>query len=163
MGREKIVGTIKVGEEPFFEVVDMGDANLEIRFVYEPERALRLPKKLVTALTQILKAYDGRRRHPRYAYSEEAMIEAGDNRVRILGRISNISESGVFVETLAGLPHGSEVLIKIPPKKTLVHARALVRGVRSGVGMGLEFTNIAPRSRPKLAELLKGCGQHSVS
>jgi hypothetical protein len=29
--------------------------------------------------------------------------------------------------------------------------------------MGLEFTNIAPRSRPKLAELLKGCGQHSVS
>ena len=117
MGREKIVGTIKVGEEPFFEVVDMGDANLEIRFVYEPERALRLPKKLVTALTQILKAYDGRRRHPRYAYSEEAMIEAGDNRVRILGRISNISESGVFVETLAGLPHGSEVLIKFPPKK----------------------------------------------
>ena len=63
VGREKIVGTIKVGEEPFFEVVDKGDATLEIRFVYEPERALRLPKKLVTSLTQILKAYDGRRRH----------------------------------------------------------------------------------------------------
>ena len=117
MGREKIVGTIKVGEEPFFEVVDMGDANLEIRFVYEPERALRLPKKLVTSLTEILKAYDGRRRHPRYAYSEEAVIEAGDNRIRILGRTSNISESGVFVETLAGLPHGSEVLVKIPLQK----------------------------------------------
>ncbi len=152
-----------MGAEPFFEVVDMGDANLEIRFVYEPERALRLPKKLVTSLTQILKAYDGRRRHPRYAYSEEAVIEAGDNRVRILCHISNISESGVFVETLAGLPHGSEVLITFPPKKTLVHARALVRDVRSGVGMGLEFTNVAPRSRSKLAELLKGCGQHSVS
>ena len=160
--KDKVVGTIHVGSEPFFEVVDKGDAHLEIRFVYEPERSLRLPKKLVSSLTQILKAYDGHRRHPRYAYSEEALVETADNRVRVQGRTSSISENGVFVETPAALPVGAEVMLKIPPKSPALRARAVVRNVVAGVGLGLEFSNVAPASRPKLAKLLQSCSEHSV-
>lgn len=162
MAGEKVIGTIKVGEDPFFEVVDKGDAHLEIRFVYEPERGLRIPKKLVNSLTEILKAYDGRRRRPRYAYSEQALIESGSGRIKIVGKTTDISEEGVFVNTLALLPRGTEVQVKIPPKKTVVQATALVRNVRDGLGMGLEFRSIAPKSRPKLARLLDSCSEHIV-
>lgn len=162
MAGEKIVGTIKVGEEPFFEVVDKGDANLEIRFVYEPARGLRIPKKLVNALTEILQAYDGRRRHPRYLFSEEALIESRGKRIRILARTSNISQSGVFVETLALLPKGTEVQLKIPPKRPEVQGTALVRTVREGIGFGVEFASISPKSRAKLARLLESCSEHVI-
>lgn len=158
----KVIGTIRVGDEPFFEVVDKGDAHLEIRFVYEPEHGLRIPKKLVNALTQLLKAYDGRRRHARYLWSEEAEIVSLDNRIHIRGRASNVSESGLFVESLAGLPKGAEVLVKAPPKKPVIDARALVRNVREGVGMGLEFTSIKPASRAKLAKLIEKVSEHIV-
>ena len=50
MAGERIIGTIRVGDEPFFEVVDKGDAHLEIRFVYERDHGLRIPKKLVNSL-----------------------------------------------------------------------------------------------------------------
>lgn len=158
----KVIGTIRVGDEPFFEVVDKGDAHLEIRFVYEPEHGLRIPKKLVSALTQILKAYDGRRRHARYLWSEEALLTSLDARIQIRGRVSNISESGVFVESLAVLPKGAEVLVKAPPKKPLVDARVLVRNVREGVGMGLEFVSVKPASRKKVATLLEKISEHIV-
>lgn len=158
----KVIGTIRVGDEPFFEVVDKGDAHLEIRFVYEPEHGLRIPKKLVNALTAILKTYDGRRRHARYVWSEEAQIVSLDNRIQILGRTSNVSESGLFVESPGALPKGVEVLVKAPLKKSLIEARALVRTLREGVGMGLEFTTVKPPSRPKLAKLLEKVSQHIV-
>lgn len=158
----RVIGTIRVGDEPFFEVVDKGDAHLEIRFVYEPEHGLRIPKKLVNALTQILKAYDGRRRHPRYVWSEEALVISLDDRIQIRSRTSNVSESGVFVESLATLPKGSEVNVKIPAKKTLLDARALVRNMREGVGMGLEFTSLKPASRRRLVQLLEKISEHIV-
>jgi len=159
---ERIIGTIRVGEEPFFEVVDKGDAHLDIRFVYEPERGLRIPKKLVNSLTEILKSYDGRRRHARYVFNEETQIETSGGSVKILGRCSNLSESGLFVETLAVLPRGTEVHVKVPPHKPQVEASALVRAVREGIGMGLEFTSVKPKCRKKLAELLQRCSEHVV-
>lgn len=162
MAGERIIGTIRVAEEPFFEVVDKGDAHLEIRFVYERDHGLRIPKKLVNSLTEILKSYDGRRRHARYVFSEEVLVESGGNRIKILGRTSNLSESGVFVETLAVLPRGTEVQIKIPPRKPQVEATALVRSLREGIGMGLEFTTVKPKSRPKLAAMLQRCSEHTV-
>lgn len=158
----KIIGTIRVGEEPFFEVVDKGDAHLEIRFVYDPEHGLRIPKKLVNALTQILKAYDGRRRHARYLWSEEAQVSSLDGRTSIRGRTSNVSDSGVFLESSGHLPRGAEVTLKIPPKKPLIDARAIVRNVREGVGMGLEFTSLKPASRKKLTKLLEQVSEHIV-
>lgn len=162
MAGEKVIGTIKVGDEPFFEVVDKGDAHIEIRFVYEPEHGLRIPKKLVNALTNILKTYDGRRRHLRYHFVEEAQVESAGSRVKILGRTWNISESGLFVESLAVLPKGTEVHVKVPPKRPDVEATAVVRNVREGVGIGLEFTAVRPRSRPKLAKLLERCSEHVI-
>ncbi len=162
MASEKVIGTIKVGEEPFFEVVDKGDAHLDIRFVYEPEHGLRIPKKLINSLTEILKSYNGRRRHTRYEFNEEALVECSDHRIKILARTSNISESGVFVESLAVLPKGAEVQLHLPPGKRAVEAAALVRNVREGVGMGLEFNSVRPKSRSKLAKLLEGCAEHVV-
>lgn len=159
---ERIIGTIRVGDEPFFEVVDKGDAHLEIRFVYEPSRSLRIPKKLINSLTEILKAYDGRRRHPRYVYVEEVSLASVDDRIKILGRSGNVSQSGVFVESLAVLPKGSEVSLKLPPKNAIIEARALVRNVREGIGMGLEFTSLKPASRKKLAHLLEKISEHVV-
>ncbi|MFQ5817519.1 MAG: PilZ domain-containing protein [Terriglobia bacterium] len=159
----KVIGTIRVGDEPFFEVVDKGDAHLEIRFVYEPEHGLRIPKKLVTALTEILKTYDGRRRHLRYLWSEEAQITSLDNRIQILARTTNVSESGVFVESLAALPRGAEVSLKVPPKKPIIEARTLIRNLREGVGMGLQFTSLKPASRRKFAKLLEKVSEHIAS
>lgn len=162
MAKENVIGTIKVGDDPFFEVVDKGDAHLEIRFVYEPERGLRIPKKLVNALTEILKAYDGRRRRPRYAYCEQALIETNGSRVKILGKTTDISEDGVFVNSLAVLPRGTEVQVKIPPKKARLQASALVRNVREGIGMGLEFRSLSPKTRAKLVRLVESCSEHVI-
>ncbi|MEE8201548.1 MAG: PilZ domain-containing protein [Candidatus Acidoferrales bacterium] len=162
MSGEKLIGTIRVGEEPFFEVVDKGDAHLEIRFVYERSHGLRIPKKLVNSLTEILKSYDGRRRHSRYVFSEDVLLESGDDRIRILCRTTNISQSGVFVGSLAVLPRGTEIQLKIPARKPQVHASVLVRNVREGVGMGLEFATVRPKSRDKLAKLLARCSEHVV-
>lgn len=162
MAGEKVIGTIKVGDDPFFEVVDKGNAHLEIRFVYEPDHGLRIPKKLINSLTEILKSYDGRRRHTRYVYTEEALLESGGHRIKILGRTANLSESGVFVESLAVLPKGAEVHLKIPPTKTSVETFALVRNVRDGIGMGLEFGGLRTKSRSQLLRLLEKCSEHVV-
>lgn len=160
---EKVIGTIRVGHEPFFEVVDKGDAHLEIRFVYEREHGLRIPKKLVTSLTEILKSYDGRRRHARYLFTEDALLESGGERIKILARATNISQSGMFVQSLAILPRGTEVQVKIPPRKTTIEATALVRNVREGLGMGLEFGSVRPKSRASLARLLERCSEHVIA
>lgn len=162
MAGERVIGTIKVGEEPFFEVVDKGDAHLDIRFVYEPDHGLRIPKKLINSLTEILKSYDGRRRHPRYLYTQDALLESGGHRIKILGRTANLSESGVFVESLAVLPKGAEVHLKIPPTHTAIETFALVRNVRDGVGMGLEFGALRAKSRTQLMRLLEKSSEHVV-
>ena len=162
MAGERIIGTIRVGDEPFFEVVDKGDAHLEIRFVYERDHGLRIPKKLVNSLTEILKSYDGRRRHSRYEFSEDVLLETSGGNVKIQGRTTTLSESGLFIETLAVLPRGTEVKVKVPPHKAQVEALALVRNVREGIGMGLEFSSLKPKSRAKLNQLLERCSEHSV-
>lgn len=162
MSGERIIGTIRVGDEPFFEVVDKGDAHLEIRFVYERDHGLRIPKKLVNSLTEILKSYDGRRRHTRYEYSEEAQLETSGGNVKIQGRTTTLSESGMFIETLAVLPRGTEVKVRVPARKPQIEALALVRNIREGIGMGVEFSSMKPKCRTKLNGILERCSEHNV-
>ena len=72
------------------------------------------------------------------------------------------SDLGLFIETLAVLPRGTEVKVKVPPHKAQVEALALVRNVREGIGMGLEFSSMKPKCRAKLNQLLERCSEHSV-
>lgn len=160
--RERVVGTIMIGDDPFFEVVDKDAHNLDIRFVYEREGGLHLPKKLVRPLISILKAYQEQRRHQRLPLTEDILLESTDKTVSILARTRDLSESGASVDAPALLPKGSEINVLLPPKRSPIKARALVRNSRDR-SMGLEFLEVAPASRPKLAKLLQKARKHVVS
>ena len=60
-------------------------------------------------------------------------------------RISDISTSGVFVETLSPPPTGSSVKLTFSlPGGYPVEAEGVVKHIQHGIGMGIEFTQLKP-------------------
>ena len=93
------------------------------------------------------------RKHPRIDLVNEAFFQVGQQEVRACW--SDISEGGIFVQTMNPLPVGSQVRLKIrfEADPSLYLAVGLVRHSLSSVGMGIEFTHVHPKAKRLIAAL----------
>jgi uncharacterized protein (TIGR02266 family) len=70
-------------------------------------------------------------------------------------RISDISDIGVFVETMSPQPVGAKVRLSFSlPGGRAVQADGIVKQVQAGIGMGIEFTTLKPED----AEYIRSFG-----
>jgi hypothetical protein len=104
------------------------------------------------------------RRQPRVAFSEEIWMGQDGIFSRTGGYIRNISTSGVFVETTQSFANGSVVNLRfsLGESKNLVSCSAIVRNVRPGEGLGVEFLDLSSESRGRIATFVAEHGPATV-
>jgi hypothetical protein len=69
-------------------------------------------------------------------------------------RARNLSFGGIFLETHKPPSVGTKAQIDFLVEEGQIRTKAVVRHVRNGLGMGLQFISIAQEDRPRLAGLL---------
>jgi len=72
-------------------------------------------------------------------------------------RVPDLSVSGMFINTPQQFPEGAvlKVRFRLPRTDTWVSARAEVRYFVSGIGIGVEFVEIAPAHQRAISEELQ--------
>lgn len=95
-----------------------------------------------------------RRRSPRFPLIASAEIHEENNGSRLTARISDISTTGCYVDTINPLPGGTAVHVKIFNETQSFEASAKVAYSVLHLGMGLSFGEVAPSSRDVLQEWL---------
>ena len=71
-----------------------------------------------------------------------------------LSRVYDLSMGGLLVETPQAIPMGETIELYFLVQEGQITAQAVVRHVKHGFGLGLNFTAIRPEHRPHLAALL---------
>jgi len=89
-------------------------------------------------------AGDDRRRFPRQSCMLEAQLVTENSSVGVPVRITDLSLSGCYIETMTPLPHDSAVNIAISKDGKTVYVSGKVRFSSRGLGMGIMFTAIRP-------------------
>lgn len=70
-------------------------------------------------------------------------------------RILDLSSGGLFVQTRKSKPMGARTSLHFLVEEGQIRAEAIVRHVKPGRGLGLEFTAVREEDRGRLADLLK--------
>lgn len=95
-----------------------------------------------------------RRRSPRFPFIADAEVHAENNGSQLSARISDISATGCYVDTINPLPGGTAVHVKIINEAKAFEASAIVAYSLTNLGMGLSFGEVPPSSRDVLREWL---------
>jgi hypothetical protein len=97
-----------------------------------------------------------RRLAPRIAFIASAEVLATDHAAcRLQARISDLSVSGCYVDTVNPLPDGSPVEVRIFNNSQVFEAPAKVVYSHAHLGMGLEFREIQLSSQGVLRDWLQ--------
>jgi hypothetical protein len=91
-----------------------------------------------------------RRSAPRYPFVASAEVLAESTGSRMSTRISDLSSSGCYVDTINPLPHGTLVHVKIFTETHSFEAPAQVIYSHTHLGMGLVFREVQPHSQDVL-------------
>jgi hypothetical protein len=70
-------------------------------------------------------------------------------------RVQDLSSSGMFLLTRESKPVGSITRIHFLVEEGQIRAEAIVRHVKPGCGLGMEFTAVLEEDRQRLAGLMK--------
>jgi hypothetical protein len=95
-----------------------------------------------------------RRRAPRFPFIASAEVLAEDTGSRMSTRISDLSTSGCYVDTINPLPDGTLVQVKIFTETQKFEAPATVVFSHTHLGMGLAFREVQPSSQDVLQNWL---------
>ena len=95
-----------------------------------------------------------RRRSPRFAFIAAAEIHEENNGSQLSARVSDISATGCYVDTINPLPGGTAVRVKIFNETQSFEAAATVAYSLMHLGMGLSFGEVTPSSLDVLREWL---------
>ena len=71
-----------------------------------------------------------------------------------VSQVRNMSMGGLFIETPQARPSGTPTRLDFLVAEGQIRADAIVRHARAGAGLGLKFTALTERDRPKLAALV---------
>jgi hypothetical protein len=82
-----------------------------------------------------------RRKSPRYPMSAEARVTNLKTETEFGARISELSVSGCFLDTLNPLPDGSELHVKVSKESGVFETDANVVYSRPRLGLGIRFVN----------------------
>jgi len=72
-----------------------------------------------------------------------------------VSRVRDLSLGGLFLETRAHRPIGDSTKIDFLVDEGQIRVQAVVRHICPGAGLGLKFTALTDRDRPRLAALLR--------
>jgi PilZ domain len=98
---------------------------------------------------------DERRRSPRYPFIAYAEVtDMKPPHVRVKARISDLGREGCYVDTISPFAVGTNVLIRIMKNDKVCSPKALVLYSTVRMGMGVEFTSVAPGEVPVLERWL---------
>jgi len=95
-----------------------------------------------------------RRRAPRYAFIASAEVLTDNTGSQLAARISDISATGCYVDTLNPLVGGTSVRLKIHTDTQVFEAPATVMYAHANLGMGLMFGEVPQNSRNVLQNWL---------
>jgi hypothetical protein len=95
-------------------------------------------KMNVGSLTQ--RASHERRKDARYPFTSAVEVVLHETQTRILGRTSDLSRGGCFLDTASCFPAGSIVTIRLTKDHRRFEADAQVVYSLVGMGMGVKFT-----------------------
>jgi hypothetical protein len=95
-----------------------------------------------------------RRRAPRYAFIASAEVLTDNTGSQLAARISDISATGCYVDTLNPLVGGTSVRLKILTDTQVFEAPATVMYAHANLGMGLMFGEVPQNSRNVLQNWL---------
>ena len=70
-------------------------------------------------------------------------------------RVRDLSSGGLFVQTRKSRAVGVKTNVHFLVEEGQIRAEAVVRHVKPGRGLGLEFTAVREEDRPRLADLMK--------
>jgi hypothetical protein len=87
-----------------------------------------------------------RRRSPRFPFIASAEVLSENNGSRLDARISDISATGCYVDTINPLPDGTAVRLKIFNESQSFEAAATVVYAHTHLGMGLRFGEVPSNS-----------------
>lgn len=91
-----------------------------------------------------------RRRSPRFPFIAAAEVHEESNGSRLSARVSDISASGCYVDTINPLPGGTAVRVKIFNETQSFEASATVAYSVLHLGMRLSFGEVPASSREVL-------------
>jgi c-di-GMP-binding flagellar brake protein YcgR len=95
-----------------------------------------------------------RRRYPRVETPERVWVYWNRERRADTSRVRDLSTGGLFVETAEVLGVGTAIRLDFLVQEGQIRAKAAVRHVEAGSGMGLKFTALAEKDGPRLAALM---------
>jgi PilZ domain len=95
-----------------------------------------------------------RRATPRIPFIASAEVLAESVGMRLTARISDISATGCYVDTINPLANGTPVRVKVLTETRVFEARATVVYSHGHLGMGLMFGEVLPDSQDVLQNWL---------
>ena len=76
--------------------------------------------------------------------------------VRAETRISDISDTGTYIDTISPLPVGSSLKLRFTlPGGHVIEAEGVVKNSQPQNGMGVQFINLNPDDRRRIRDLLR--------
>ena len=97
----------------------------------------------------------GTRRYQRISLPSGMFVAWYGGGEQRIGRVQTLGMGGLFLADPNPPPVDTKLRLTFEVPGGNVHAEAIVRSVRPGEGMGLEFTKTGPRERILLERLLR--------
>jgi hypothetical protein len=95
-----------------------------------------------------------RRRYPRVEKPEGVWVYWNREGRADTSRVRDLSTGGLFVETAGLLGVGTAIRLDFLVQEGKIMAKAVVRHVKPGSGLGLKFTALTEKDGPRLAALM---------
>ena len=96
------------------------------------------------------------RRYPRVSPPKTFQVAWQTSARTGVSRASTFGLGGLFLHEPDPPPAGALIKLFFEIPGGQVHARGTVRSVEAGQGMGVEFTQMGPQERARLANMIKG-------
>lgn len=102
----------------------------------------------------IVREKSDRRRAPRFSVTTAVCVVDAESGVELQGRVTDLSLSGCYVDTMSPLPGGRPVRVKITHQGKTFEAQARVAYSQQVMGMGVAFVKAEPEQLKTLQEWL---------
>ncbi|MFI5112040.1 MAG: PilZ domain-containing protein [Terriglobales bacterium] len=95
-----------------------------------------------------------RRRHPRHNCAGVAKLWENGNEHSTAGRINEISRGGCYVEIMSPMRTGTAIRLELSVCGRMLRLEGIVRTSQPTIGMGVEFTRMAPADAERLCHIV---------
>ncbi len=112
---------------------------------------------------RIDRRYRRRRLNRSQAILTDVLVQEGGTSGRVNGQMTVLGRGGAFVETRAESRQGSPVFLSftLPPQRVAMRCAGIVRECARGVGVGVEFTDLATPDADRISAFVELAG-HSA-